>query len=219
MRAVNLLPRDTFVSAKPQLSLRKVAPIAGAVLVPVIALILVVHGYSSAHSLVTARTAQLAALQAEMPATKSSKPLPDYSGIVGERTARRAALDDALSKAVPWDTALGDLARVVPANVWLTQLSATSPTASAPGAPGSSNFTLSGYTYTEDDVAILLARLQLLPSLSGVTLTSVSDAIVGSKSLVQFEIAASLALQAPTQAATTTPTPTPAPAPTPSTGS
>jgi Tfp pilus assembly protein PilN len=48
--------------------------------------------------------------------------------LVGQLSQRQAALEDALSKEVSWDATLDDLARVLPKDVWLTSLSAQSPT-------------------------------------------------------------------------------------------
>ena len=110
------------------------------------------------------------------------------------------------------------IARVLPANIWLTQLNALSPTpttaAPPPAAPttttssGSSSssssaativpaapsaiFTITGYAYSHDDVAHLLARLALVPSLANVTLGSTSSATVGPKAVVQFTVNATM---------------------------
>ncbi len=44
------------------------------------------------------------------------------------RASWEAALQDALSKQMPWDVTLDDLARVLPSDVWLTALSVQTPT-------------------------------------------------------------------------------------------
>jgi hypothetical protein len=112
---------------------------------------------------------------------------------------------------VAWDRALGDVARVLPATVWLTDMTVNSPTpadALLPATPapatssgpaaGNSGFEINGYTYTMDDVALLLQRLQLLPTLSGVTLGSTSISMIGLKKVVQFSITASMVVPATT---------------------
>ena len=58
------------------------------------------------------------------------------------------------------------------------------------GSPAA--FTADGYTYSEDDVALLLDRLALLPMLSGVTLGSTTQAQIGRSSLVQFQVSATI---------------------------
>ena len=103
-------------------------------------------------------------------------------------------------------------------NIWLTQLNALSPTPTTPAPPpapttttssGSSSssstaattvvpaapsaiFTITGYAYSHDDVAHLLARLALVPSLTDVTLGSTSSASVGAKAVVQFTVTATM---------------------------
>ena len=72
------------------------------------------------------------------------------------------------------------MSRVLPANVWLSTLSLTAPDGREPrrrndhslrrhgaGAqPAPTAVSIDGYTYTQPDVARLLARLATLPSLS-----------------------------------------------------
>ncbi len=201
MRAVNLLPREL---APERRALPKVVPLAGAIGVPALALMLVVIGYSRAHATVSANEAQLAAARAAAaaaeraaaPAVAAPSPAADLASV---RTARLAALRDVLGKEMPWDVALGQLARVLPAGVFLSDLTASSPTpagtptAAAPAAGSTATtFTINGYARSELDVALLLQHLQLLPSLSGVTLTSAAQTTVGKTPLVQFSVTASV---------------------------
>lgn len=196
MRAVNLLPKEAL--GRERQGLPRALPLLGAAAVPVVALALVIVGYSGAHSAVTAKQGELTSLRAEVAtlAPAVSPPVPDTAGLATERTQRLIALEDALGKKMPWDTTLGQVARVLPGNVWLTTLTMTSPTPADSSAvaatPSPTSFTLEGFAYTEDDVALLLARLQLLPSLSGVTLGSTGRTIVGAKALVQFQVTASI---------------------------
>lgn len=221
MRAVNLLPREAIVVERKHLT-RALAPI-GAAAVPVIAAGLVAIGYSSAHSLTGSRAKELANVEAAMPKTvpaaKVSSAAPELSMLNASIGARDAALTDALGKQMPWDTTLGDIARVIPAGVWLTSLSAASPTAPDTPAPvpapstatttgtttttaqapapsptpsSSAAFSISGSALTEDDVALLLTRLELLPSLANVTLGSTSSSGDGKKQLWTFNITANV---------------------------
>jgi Tfp pilus assembly protein PilN len=222
MRAINLLPQQAAAERRTGLAAK--LPFVGSAAVPVIALVLVFVGYTSAHSGVASKQSQLATLNAELaastPATAAAA-APSTAGLVAERSARLSALQTALANEVPWDTALLDLARVIPPNVWLTSLTALSPTPAdkplpAPVAPttstGSSSttttttpaptpatpsgaptgFTIQGATYTQADVGTLLARLQLLPDLTNVTLVSTTQQQAGTKVLVEFDITASL---------------------------
>ena len=233
MRAVNLLPRDALAAERH--SVLPIISVIGALLVPVIAGALVYTGYSSSKSLVATRSAELANLEAAMPATipaKVAAAAPDLEIINASIGARESALTTALSSEMPWDSTLTDIARVIPTGVWLTSLSAQSPvnpqtaaTAAAAAAaaaatsttsttttttpasttpstptpaPITSTFLMAGNAYTEQDLAELLSRLQLLPALSNVTLTSATTAIIGSKDIVEFNITASVVAPAAT---------------------
>src|SRR6185369_13727614 len=135
MQAVNLLPRQ--LAAATQRSLQPLA-LAGAAAVPVIAIVFVLIGYSSAHSTVATEQKKFAALQAQIAAlggasTAAEKPAAEAASVaqlntlITERTARRAELDIVLSQELPWDTMLRDVARILPDDVWLTTLSVQSP--------------------------------------------------------------------------------------------
>jgi Tfp pilus assembly protein PilN len=210
MRAVNLLPRELAPERAP---VKEVLPILAAASVPLAAAILIFIGYARAHANAQEELRNVAALQLEIAHTKplAVTKTVDTSALVSSRAARRSALADAISKEVAWDRALGDVARVLPATVWLTDMTVNSPTpadALLPATPapatssgpaaGNSGFEINGYTYTMDDVALLLQRLQLLPTLSGVTLGSTSISMIGLKKVVQFSITASMVVPATT---------------------
>ena len=212
MHAVNLLPKQ--LAAAPQRNLQPLA-LAGAAAVPVIAMVFVAIGYSSAHSTVAAERAKFAALQTQIAAlggvtSAAQKPAADtaavaqLNGLIAERTARRVELDGVLSQELPWDSMLRDVARILPDDVWLTALSVQSPvtfgTASAAAAGSSSpaaanNLTIAGFGVSAKSIALLLVRLRLLPTLSNVTLGTTTSSTVGAKAVVQFSVTA--AIQAP----------------------
>jgi Tfp pilus assembly protein PilN len=62
------------------------------------------------------------------------------------------------------------------------------------GAPTAApdGFTITGYTYSHDGVARLLARLAVLPDLDNVQLVGSSLSTMGSRSIVRFTIAAAI---------------------------
>ncbi|HWB21726.1 MAG TPA: PilN domain-containing protein [Gaiellaceae bacterium] len=215
MRAVNLLPREAVREPR---KIPSAVPLVCSLAVPVVAISLVIVGYSGVHADLAVKRAQLAALQASAataaPAV-SAEAITAESGLVSERTQRLAALQAALGKEVPWDVTLRDVARVIPAGVWLSSLNASSPapadvvpapdpapagstTPAAPApapapAPSSSSgaaFTMGGFAYTNEDVALLLRRLQLLPALGDVTLVSTTQTTTNDKTVVQFQITA-----------------------------
>jgi Tfp pilus assembly protein PilN len=90
------------------------------------------------------------------------------------RTTRVAALASALGQRVAWDRLLREVSQVVPNDVWLVTLNAQAPVpgAAAAATPGtaSQTFTVTGCTYSQDSVARFLARLDVVPDLSEMTL-------------------------------------------------
>jgi Tfp pilus assembly protein PilN len=127
------------------------------------------------------------------------------TGVVGDEAARATAVANLLGGRVAWDSVFRDLARVLPENVWLSSLSVSQPSADSlattatapsplPGQPAATPTAVSieGYTYSQPDVALLLARLSTLPSLQRVTLNSRASELVGSKPAVHFVIVADL---------------------------
>jgi Tfp pilus assembly protein PilN len=208
MRAVNLLPKELVAERR---ALPGFVGVAGAAAVPLIAVVLVVIGYSRAHSTVKAEQAQLAAAQAAATAAASraaasaasaSVP-PAEAALAAVRTQRLSALRAVLGKEMPWDVTLGQLARVLPTGVWLSDLTASSPvsegsattttsSSSTPPSGGGTTFTIDGYGHSEADVAQLLQRLQLLPVLTNVSLATASQTTIGKTSVVQFQITATV---------------------------
>jgi len=210
MRAINLLPLDLAQRGPRWPGLGLVA--AGAV--PVVSLVLIVTGYQRAHSAVSDRQSDLAAVQAKVaalsPATLGASGDADAQ-LAGIRMARTTAVTAALATQTTWDVTLENLARVLPNNVWLTAINLQAPTSSDAGAASDSGasqgFTLSGTTTSERTVALVLQRLALLPSFSGIRLVSATSGPsaghgttgtgtptgTGSgKNLVQFQISGSV---------------------------
>jgi Tfp pilus assembly protein PilN len=213
----------------PRRSLQPLA-VAAAAAVPVIAIIFVVIGYSSASSSVAAEKAKFASLQAQIAAlggatpaatnTQAASAAAQWSALISERAARRAELDNVLTKELPWDSMLRNIARILPTDVWLTQFGLQSPVTfgalpTTSGATPASNVTITGYGESETSIALLLVRLRLLPTLADVNLGTTSSTKIGTKAVVQFSVTASIVAPpgviappiAPPVAATTTTTP------------
>jgi len=143
---------------------------------------------------------QLAAL--EQP---QEKPVPQATDqtLVQESGNRTSALGVALGRRVVWDRLMRDVSLVLPADVWLQSLTATSATptdATAPGAPppdptaapSSSTFQIAGYSRRQASVAQLLSRLAVLPEISSVQLVNATSTEVGGETVVQFTVTATL---------------------------
>ncbi len=196
-RGVNLLPKDQQRARKRPSLVAVGAPVA--VALPIAALALL---YVGAHGKVSDRQSQLDAVQSQIASLPEPTGAEIDASIVGEQAQRAIAVANVLGGRMAFDGVFRDLARVLPGNVWLKQLTAKMPDPSAVGtttpvaagtpAPAPTGVTIDGYTYSHPDVARLLARLATLPSLARVTLQKSEEATVGTKDVVHFVILADL---------------------------
>ncbi len=186
MRAVNLLPGDE-AGGRQRPALPALIACFGTVVVTLVLAVV----FLSASSNVGNQRKTLETLQAELAATPAPKPRP-ASALEGqlptERAQRISILSSVLAERVAWDRVLRELAQVLPKDVWLTSLSATAPS-TGPNAAASA-FQLGGDTYSQDGVARLLSRLQVLPDLTQVQLISSTGDKIGNRPVVRFSISA-----------------------------
>ena len=199
MRAFDLLPKDhrrQESERRPGLIQIGIALVAVVVLAGLGALFLM------SSSTVSGKRRERDALQSQLNSLKvqAEKPSPTAGPeLEDERVQRTNALATALSGRVAWDRLLRDVSLVLPSEVYLTALTASSPTpASAPtaaAAASSTQFAISGTTARQEYVALLLSRLSILPELSGVKLVS---ALRGDEGDVVFTINAVVRHEAPT---------------------
>jgi Tfp pilus assembly protein PilN len=190
VKAVNLLPKDAY-APKQRLPHARIV-LAGTL--PLLAAALVYLGYTLEHAQVVDRQNELGLVQSQIAALGPSQALvAESTRVNSEKTSRAAAVQAVLDKRVAWDVLLPRVARVTPGGSWYTSLAASSPTpvAAAATALGPS-LTLQGYAPTQDAVAQLLARLPLVPGIGAVTLNSSTSAELGSKTLFQFSVGATL---------------------------
>jgi Tfp pilus assembly protein PilN len=217
MRAVNLLPKD--VGKQRRITAQNAPALIGAGLAVVIALVLAA-GFLSASSKTREAQIDYDQAQAELAATPKppAAPTATATALAAEQSARLAALSSAIGGRVAWDRILREFSLVLPTDVWLSTMSLKAPTGGA-----ASSLSMTGYTYSHNSVARLLARLQLIPEFADVKLTSSQRQGTATRT-VQFTITAALPGSAPaapaaapaapaasgteTSPITTTPTPT-----------
>ncbi len=222
MRAVNLLPREPAGHRKRMPSGQVL--LAGTA--PLLAAAFVYLGFSYEHAKVSDVKATVDVASAELSGLGPAASVASAGQqLAVQRSTRLRALQDALSRRVAWDGTLGQVARVLPPNVWVTALTAQSPTptnisstvgaassstttgsttttgttttAAPPPAPAAAAFSLSGFAFTNAEVAQVLARLALIPSLTDVALVSTASVTLTNKSVVQFQINANMVAVAP----------------------
>jgi hypothetical protein len=200
-RSVNLIPKELLAPARKRPSFLAVGvPIAAAVPVAALAVL-----FLQASGQVDERKGQLQTVREQIAALpKPSGPTLD-PGVVGLQAERALALSTVLGARFAWDDVLGDVSKVIPSNVWLQKLTAKAPdpaltasvTTGAPAQAGAllgapTGFTITGYTFSQPDVAVLLSRLGTVPGLSRVTLQSSAKEKLGKRTVVRFTILADL---------------------------
>jgi Tfp pilus assembly protein PilN len=219
MRAVNLLPRDDARQRRKGLTVL----VQLAVVSPFVVGSLLVAGYLLASSKVNDNKATLQALQDQLAAVPPPPPVAHQVApeLALQHDQRIIALGPALQARVAWDRILRQISSVLPGDVWLTTLSAQSPPIAAPVAPpppstdttttsstettttaaplppppATSPLRLAGYTYSQEGVARLLSRLEVIPELEDVNLVQSSQTSLLGRDVVSFTIQASVRAQ------------------------
>ena len=181
MRAVNLLPPDLRSGPKgpaPAVASGEKTSGAGAFIVlGVLAFaVLAMAAYVLAGNTVKQRQADLARAAAESTAVSKKaealKPYADFESLVN---ARVQTVTDLAGSRFDWEQALRDLARAVPSDVTIAgikgDLGSQQGVSGVRGAIIAPAITLTGCTYSQTKVAILMARLR---TIDGVTRVSLS---------------------------------------------
>jgi Tfp pilus assembly protein PilN len=173
MRSVNLLPRDDASQGR-KLPPPPVLAACGGLVVITAALAVM---FLSASGNVARQQRALEDAQATYNALPApAAPSAAQTELPALRTTRVTALASVLAQRVAWDRLLREVSQVVPSDVWLLNLNAQSPAlgaaAAAAATPGTvtQTFTVTGCTYSQDSVARFLARLDVVPDLSDMTL-------------------------------------------------
>ena len=186
MRAVNLLPGDANEGRKTP-PLPVLVGCGGTVLVT----LFLAFTFLSATSTVGERKQALTDAQATLTSIPSPEPPPAIIGQIPQQKADRVtALASVLGQRIAFDRILREVSQIVPSDVWLQSLTASVPKVAALGAQPGESFKLVGYTYSQDAVARFLARLEVVPDLTAVTLQSSTGTTVSEHPVVQFSISA-----------------------------
>jgi Tfp pilus assembly protein PilN len=159
------------------------------------------------HNTVSDRQATLDGLQQQVAAAQATA--ASAQAARANVQARHTAVTTVTSQRITWEQVLRDLARVLPANVWLQNLQAQSPTptvsasttsasttsttTTAPSGSTPTAFVVTGFTSSQKAVARVIDRLSVLPWLSDVSLQQSTRADTGRGGMaVQFTIGANL---------------------------
>jgi Tfp pilus assembly protein PilN len=176
VRAVNLLPQDERRKGLDEGARTPLLLAAGGV-----ALVTIAATFFASMASVSASGTRSDVDSVE--AAISALPTPPEQAVsqnvlIQERSDRVSALAQALTGRVSFDRLFRQLSYVFPEDAWLTQLDATAPEAPVPAgavaapAAESTDLTIQGGTWSHEKVAVVLARLASVPSLSNVRLTA-----------------------------------------------
>lgn len=144
---------------------------------------------------------ELADLQAQTRRVRTQlASLAHFEALQQTRVATETLVQQIYANRTLLSQVLGDLSLVVPDNAWFSSLSLSSPApVAAPGgktaAAGSPAGTMSiqGSTYTFEDVARLLVRLEQIPSVSSAKLASAREVTAPSgKTVCSFSVSMSV---------------------------
>jgi Tfp pilus assembly protein PilN len=193
VRAVNLLPRDEGRTRRQPGAVSLTAVLGGVLLTAVLC-----GWFLMASSGVSERQGELDGLRTELAAIPPPPPPSEsHSNLVAEKDARVTVLGKALSTRIAWDRVLREVSLVIPDDVWLEAMNTNGPDPAAVPVPGQTEapvggFNITGYTYSHDGVARLLARLSVIPHLQNVKLGSSVLDTEGKRPTVKFAITANL---------------------------
>jgi Tfp pilus assembly protein PilN len=176
MRAFDLMPKEEVREKGARVGLAKIAvALLGLVLLAGLAAAYLFTGAG-----VVSKQGELDDLRAQLAELEVPAEEPTSGALAGEGQARTTALSAALATRIAWDRVLREVSLVVPEDVWLTQLSATTPNAAAgaagaapaptPGSTSPNSLTAVGFAGSQESVALLLSRLESIPELTTVQL-------------------------------------------------
>ena len=198
MRAVNLLPRQQVEQKRERPNAVVLAAGIGGAAV----LLGLVGGFLLANRSVDRQRQALADAKAVLAVTPanhvSAKTQAFRATLLSQREQSSLALAAAIGKRVAWDRILRRVALVMPDDVWLQSLTGSVPldstltptTTTTPGALPTlpTALTIQGYTYSQDSVARLLERLEVVPDLQNVQLQTSQSQQLGNQTVFNFTI-------------------------------
>jgi type IV pilus assembly protein PilM len=200
-RTVNLLPEELRNTGRRKPNVLAIAAPA----VAAVSLFALGFTFIGAHGDASDAQKALDDVQAQIAALPTPKGPTIDPALQAAQVARAQSVATVLGGRLAWEPFFRDLARALPGNVWLEHVTALAPeaTASVPlvaaantTAPVPTGVTIDGFTYSQADVALLLARLQAIPSLKSVTLKSARHELKGAEGnktdVVSFSIIADL---------------------------
>lgn len=147
---------------------------------------------SANEELTTAQT-ENSRLQAE------SATFAEVSAVYAQAEAAQIMLTEAMGTEVRYSRFLSDLSLTVPENVWVKSLTfsqTATPAAVGSTEPGIGAVTVSGVGFSHDDVAVWLESLAGQQGYTNPSFSSSTEALIGPRTVVNFESTATLTADA-----------------------
>ena len=194
------------INLVPQADRRRTQTDVGLILAIVIGLVIVgaiIFSYFQTQGQLNDKEAELAQVQTQIAQVNAQLgTLAGYEQLQNEVTQTETMAQQIYAGRTLFSEVLGDISLVIPENVWIADMNLTAPIAATAAAPaggaavaagGQGSLSIaSGNTYTFEDVARAIVRLQLVPSLSGVTLTQTNSVVVNNVKVKTFGVTATL---------------------------
>jgi Tfp pilus assembly protein PilN len=188
---VNLLPPEIAEKA----AFRRIQMgLGAALLLPVV---VVGALYTSAsHSVTSAQDRINAADSASVRLTAQTAKYRDVTAVYAAAAAAKTQLTTAMGDEIRFSQMMNDLSLSVPSNVWLTNLAftTTAPSAAAASvaATGVGAVTVSATAFSHDDVAVWLESLAKLKTYQDPYFSNSTEALIGTRKVVNFTSTATL---------------------------
>lgn len=197
VRRINLLPAAERARTKTDVGVL-ILIIGGAVVLAGIAFSY--YGFSNQLSTKQDELAQLQGENAQIVAQLAS--LAGFDALAQKRVETETLVQALYAGRTLVSQVLGDMSLVVPDNAWFTSLSVDAPVSTIGGDPAAAgagaspgSIDIQGNTYSFEDVATFLVRMELVPGLVDINLSSATSAASGfdsKKSVKSFSVGAGL---------------------------
>lgn len=187
-RRINLIPRSERPRTQTDWGL---LAMVGLFIIVIFAL---GFGYYVFSNVLDGRKQELADLQMQTAALEQQvQALQQYERLAVQREDVQGVVQGIYSNRTLLSDVLDAVSLVVPENAWFKslQVTASDPVPAATGADARATsdgqISLEGQTYSFEDVSRLIVRLQLIPSITGVELTSANQAREASGSQLEIK--------------------------------
>lgn len=191
---VNLLPPEIAERA----AFQKIQLGLGAAVLAAVGIVGLLY-VSASHSVTSAQGDLDSANSQGVSLQQQSAKYADVTSVYSQAAAAQASLTTAMGGEVRYSQVLNDLSLTIPSNVWLTNLAYTStpPVAAGPGVAaaattGIGTFTATAVAFSHDDVAVWLDAVAGLKTYANPYFSSSTEALLGTRKIVNFSTTAVL---------------------------